>query len=149
MSAERAGAQRPGSDSLREQIERAEERLQAAAHAATDAERRAIAEIQALEADLERERAESKRALEALKLSHEEDLQREREAKERAIAAAEERLAEIEVEAEAAEGRIAAAERRAAESERLVADEQARAREGAAAWLQQKIETIRREGASR
>jgi len=149
MSAEGAEAQRPGSSGLREQIERAEERLRAAAQAATDAERRAIAEIQALEADLERERAESNRALEALKLSHEEELQHEREAKERAIAAAEERLAEIEAEAEAAEERIAAAERRAAESERLVADEQARAREGAAAWLQQQIETIRREAAGK
>jgi colicin import membrane protein len=149
MSVEGASVPGPRGEGLREQIEKAERRLTAAVEAAGEAERRAIAEIQALEADLERERAESNRALEALKLSHEEALQREREAKERAIAAAEKRLGEIEAEAEAAEERIAAAERRAAESERLVADEQARAREGAAAWLQQQIETIRREAASR
>ncbi|MFN8214960.1 MAG: hypothetical protein U0R71_00025 [Solirubrobacterales bacterium] len=131
-------------ESIDSQVEEAQRRLRAAADVATEAERRAVAEIKALEADLERDRAEANRVLQELKLSHEEDLQREREAKERAIAAAEDRLGEIEAQAEAAETRIAAAERRATEAERAVADERARAREGAAAWLREQLEAIRR-----
>jgi chromosome segregation ATPase len=145
MSAE---ADKPGG-SLNPRVEEAQQRLKSAAAAASQAEQRAEAEIMALEADLERLRAESERDLERLRLSLEEDLQREREAKEQAIAAAEARLGEIEAEAEVAEQRIAAAEERAAEAERTVADESARAREGAAAWLREQIEQIRREAGRR
>jgi dTMP kinase len=142
MSAETGG---PGGESLDAKVEEAERRLRAAAKVAGEAERRAEAEIKALEADLERRRAEADEALQKLRLAHEEDLQREREAKGRAIAAAEDRLSEIEAQTEAAETRIAAAERRAGEAERAVAEERARAREGAAAWLREQLEAIRRE----
>ncbi len=66
-----------------------------------------------------------------------------------AIAAAEERLSEIETQAEAAEKRVEEAERRAEEAEQAVADEGARAREGAATWLREQLETIRREAEGR
>jgi len=146
MSAERADQ---SGKSLDARIGEAERRLQAAADVASEAERRADAEIRALEADLERVRAEADRELQALKLAHEEELQGEREAKERAIAAAEERLAEIESQADAAEERIAAAERRAAEAADTVAEERARARDGAAAWLRDQLQSIRREAERR
>ena len=146
MSADAGG---PSGGSLNPRVEDAERRLQAAAEAANRAEWRAEAEIKALEADLEQLRAGAERDLERLRLSHEEDLQREREAKERAITAAEDRLGEIETQAEAAEQRIAAAEQRAAVSERTIADDLARAREGAATWLREQIESIRREAEKR
>jgi dTMP kinase len=110
------------------------------------AEKRAEAEIRALEADLERWRTESDRVRKELELRHEEELASEREAKERAIAAAEERLEEIEAQTDAAEERIAAAERRADEAEKAISVESARAREGAAGWLRERIDQIRREG---
>jgi chromosome segregation ATPase len=135
--------------SLGAQVEEAERRLRAVADVATEAERRAAAEIKALEADLEQERARTSQARQELRLVHEEDLQREREAKERAIAAAEERLTEIEAQAEAAEKRVEAAERRATEAELAVTDERARAREGAAAWLRTQLDSIRREAEGR
>jgi hypothetical protein len=144
MSAERAGG-----ESLTAQAEEAERRLKQLAEVAADAERRAEAEIKALEADLERERAATDRVREELRLAHEEELQREREAKERAIAAAEERLGEIEAQAEAAEKRVEEAADRAAAAEREVADERARAREGAAAWLREQLQAIRREAEGR
>jgi chromosome segregation ATPase len=145
MSAE---AEKPvgGLDS---QVEEAGQRLRAAAAAASKAEQRAEAEINALEADLERLRAESERDLEQLKLRYEEELQIERAAKERALAAAEERLGEIEAETEVAEQRIAAAEERAAKADRTIADESVRAREAAAGWLRDQIEQIRREAGRR
>jgi hypothetical protein len=144
MSAERASGEGLGA-----RVEEAERKLQAAADVASAAERRATAEIEALEADLERERAGAEQAREKLRLVHEEELQRERAAKESAIAAAEERLGEIEAQAEMAEERIAEAERRAEEAERAVADEKARAREGAAAWLREQLAAIRREAEGR
>ena len=133
-------------DEVSARISEAERTLAAAAEAAATAERRAEAEIRALEADLEKYRAAEDRDLKALELRHEEELQKEREAKERAIAAAAERLGEIEAQADAAEERIAAAERRAEEAEQAVAAESARAREGAAGWLRERIDQIRREG---
>ena len=105
--------------------------------------------LMALWAPLEREQAKAGEVREQQRLAHEEDLQREREAKERAIAAAGERLSEIEAQAEAAERRVGEAERRAAEAEQTVADEMARAREGAAGWLREQLETIRREAEGR
>jgi chromosome segregation ATPase len=142
MSAETSG---PGNESLSAQVEEAERKLKAAADVASEAERRGLAEIKALEADLERERAERDEFREKLRLAHEEELQREREAKEEAIAAAGNRLGEIEAQVEAAEKQVEAAESRAAEAERAVADEKARAREAAAAWLREQLESIRRE----
>jgi predicted nucleic acid-binding Zn-ribbon protein len=130
------------SESLSAQIEEAERKLKAAADVASAAERRATAEIEALEADLERERAGAAEVRQQLELAHEEALQREREAKEQAIGAAEERLAEIEAQAEAAVKRVE-------EAEREVADEKARAREGAAAWLREQLDSIRREAEGR
>jgi chromosome segregation ATPase len=130
-------------------VEQAERRLQAAAAVAAEAERRAAAEIAALEADVERARAQTDEVREQLRLAHEEDLQREREAKEEAIAAAGERLSEIEAQAGSAEKRVEEAERRATEAEREVAAEKARAREGAATWLREQLETIRREAEGR
>ena len=139
----------PGGEALGAQIEAAERKLKDAAEVAAAAERRALAEIEALEADLERERAGTDQVREQLKLAHEQELEREREAKQRAIAAAEERLGEIERQAETAERRIEEAERRAEEAEREVADEKARAREGAASWLRQQLDSIRREAEGR
>ncbi|MBA3867440.1 MAG: hypothetical protein H0X42_14045 [Solirubrobacterales bacterium] len=146
MSAETS---EPAGAASKPQIEEAERRLQAAADLATKAEQRAEAEIKALEADLERARADGDAEIAKLRLAHEEALEREREAKRQAIAAAEERLGEIEAQADAAEERIATAERRAAESERMVAEEMARAREAAAAWLRGQIDSIRREAEKR
>jgi dTMP kinase len=131
---------------LEARIEEAKRRLQSAANTAGEAERRLEAEIRALEADLERARAEADRELKAQQLAHEEELQRERDSKEQAIAAAEERLNEIEAQTEAAEERVAAAEERAARSEREVDDERVRARESAATWLRGQLDALRREG---
>src|SRR3954451_17915712 len=89
------------SASLTAQVEEAERKLKAAADVATAAERRAIAEIEALEADLERERGGAEQIREKLLLTQEEELQRERAAKERAIAAAEARLTCTEAQVEA------------------------------------------------
>jgi predicted nucleic acid-binding Zn-ribbon protein len=144
-----ADAGEPVGDSLGVRVEDAERKLKAVAEVASEAERRAAAEIKALEANLEQEQARSAQAREELRLEHEAALQREREAKERAIAAAEERLAEIEAQAEAAEKRVEAAERRASEAELAVADEQARVREGAAAWLREQLESSHREAEGR
>jgi bacterioferritin (cytochrome b1) len=139
----------PGGEGLGAQIEAAERKLKDAAEVAATAERRARAEIEALEADLERERAGTDQLREQLKLAHEQELERGREAKQKAIAAAEERLNEIEKQAESAEQRIEEAERRAEQAEREVADEKARAREGAAGWLRQQLDSIRREAEGR
>jgi hypothetical protein len=146
MSAETGG---PSSESRKAEVEDAARKLKAAAAVASEAERRALAEIGALEADLERERAERDVVLEWQRLAHEEDLEREREAKQQAIAAAEKRLSEIEAQVEEAEKRVEAAESRAAEAERGVDDERARAREAAAAWLREQLESIRREAEGR
>ena len=48
-----------------------------------------------------------------------------------------------------AEQRIEAAEKRASEAESAIADERARSREAAAAWLRGQIEAIRREAGRR
>jgi dTMP kinase len=144
MSAERAA-----DESLSAQVEEAERRLKHLAEIAAEAERRAEAEIRALEADLERERANTDKVREGLRLAHEEELEREREAKDGAIAAAEKRLGEIEAQAETAERRVEEAATRAAAAEQAVEDERARAREAAAAWLRQQLETIRREAEGR
>ena len=143
MSDETSG---PAAGGVEARIGEAERTLAAGGEAASAAEKRAEAEIQALEADLERWRTESDRVRKELELRHEEELAAERQAKERAIAAAEERLAEIEAQTDAAEERIAAAERRAEEAEKAIAVESARAREGAAGWLRERIDQIRREG---
>jgi hypothetical protein len=144
MSAERAGG-----ESLTAQAEAAERRLKQLADVAAEAERRAEAEIKALEADLEHERANTDKVREELRLAHEEELQREREGRERALAEAEKRLGEIEAQAEAAEKRVEEAAERAAAAERAVEDERARAREGAAGWLRQQLDSIRREAEGR
>jgi chromosome segregation ATPase len=153
MSDEQASTPANGADAgeapevgINARIGEAERNLSAAAEAAAAAEKRAEAEIKALEADLERWRTESDRVRKELELRHEEELAAERESREQAIAAAEERLAEIETHTDAAEERIAAAERRADEAEQAVAAESTRAREGAAAWLRERIDQIRREG---
>jgi chromosome segregation ATPase len=138
-------AGQPSGEDLSAQVEMAKKRLEEAAIAASTAERRVAAEIEALETDLEKERARASEALEALRLAHGEELRREREAKDRVVAEAEGRLAEIETQAEAAEKRIEAAERRATAAEGAIDDERAQAREAAAAWLRGQIETIRRE----
>lgn len=130
---------------LSAQIEDAERKLQAAADVAAAAERRATAEIEALEANLEEERARSVKALQEIRSRHEEELKAERDAKARAIAGAEERLAEIEAQTEAAEKRVEEAERHAAEAEAKIADIKAEAREAAAVWLRAQADTIRRE----
>ena len=142
MSAEREGP-------TERQVEEAGRRLDAASTAAAEAERRAAAEIEALEADLARIRAEAEESLQRLKLEHEERLQEEREAGRRATAAAEQRLGEIEAQVEAAEERVAAAERRAGEAEAEVADAKVRARESAAAWLRQQLDALRNEAERR
>ncbi len=145
MSAESGGT---GGD-FEGRIAEAERRLSAAADLASKAEQRATAEIEALEADLAQVRANDETKFEKLRLEHEEELQHERRAKDEAIAAAEHRLTEIEAQVEASEERIAEAERRAAAAEAAVADERARARDGAATWLREQLETIRREAESR
>ena len=136
-------------DALGAQIEEAHQRLNAAAESAETAEKRATAEIRTLEADLEKEKLNTAEALESVRRSFDEELKRERQAKEQAIAAAEERLAEIEAHVVAAEDRVKEAERRATESEGKIADAQAEAREAAAAWLREQVKTIRREAAGR
>ena len=108
-------------DGLNAQVEAAERRLREASEAAATAEQRATAEIQALEADLERERRE----------------------KQAAISAAESRLADIEKQAEAAERRVEEAQRKASDAEGSNADLETRAREAAAAWLRGQIEALR------
>ena len=138
-----------GSDALSVRIEEAHRRLNDAAETAETAEKRATAEIRTLEADLEKEKLNTAEALESVRQSFAEELKVEREAKERAIAAAEERLAEIEAHAEAAEERVKEAERRAGEAEAKISDAQAKAREAAAAWLREQVKTIRREAAGR
>jgi chromosome segregation ATPase len=136
---------RPEGEKLSTQVEMAKRRLEEAAAAASSAESRVAAEIEALENDLEKERARSSEALEALRAAHAEELRREREAKDRVLAEAKARLAEIEAQTEAAEKRIEAAEKRAADAEGTIADERARAREGAAAWLRSQVDSIARE----
>lgn len=139
----------PSGEDLSAQVEMAKKRLEEAAAAASTAEKRVAAEIEALETDLEQERARASEALAELHAAHAEELRREREAKDRIVAEAEGRLAEIEAQAEAAEERIAAAEKRAVEAEGAVAGERARAREAAAAWLRGQVEEIRREAGRR
>jgi chromosome segregation ATPase len=138
-------AGQPSGGDLNAQVEMAKKRLEEAAAAASTAEKRVAAEIEALETDLEKERARASEALEALRLAHAEELRREREAKDKVVAEAEGRLTEIETQAEAAEKQIEAAEKRAAAAEQSIDDERARAREAAAAWLRGQIEAIRRE----
>jgi hypothetical protein len=127
----------------------AKQRLEEAAAAASTAEKQVAAEIEALETDLEKERARASEALEALRTAHAEELRREREAKDRVVAEAEGRLTELEAQTEAAEQRIEAAEKRAAAAEGTIADERARAREAAASWLRGQVEAIRREAGGR
>ncbi len=124
MSEERV---EPEGEGFSAKVESAERRLREAADSAAAAEERAVAEVRALEADLEKERQE----------------------KEQAIVAAEARLAEIERQAEAAERRVEEAARRAAEAEGAIGDAGARAREAAAAWLREQVESIRREAGRR
>jgi chromosome segregation ATPase len=127
------------------EIADAERKLQDAVKSAAVAEDRATAEIRAFEADLQKARLHTAEELEKLRAEHSEELRRERDEKELAIAAAENRLTEIEEQAEAAEQRVKAAERRAAEAEQQVTDASTRAREAAAAWLRTQIGEIRRE----
>lgn len=143
------GSTKPSGEGLSAQVEMAKKRLEEAAAAASTAEKRVAAEIEALETDLEQERARASEALEELRLAHAEELKREREAKERVVAEAEGRLAEIEAQTSGAEKRIEAAEKRAAEAEAAIADERARAREAAGAWLRGQVEAIRREAGQR
>jgi dTMP kinase len=142
-------AGQPSGTDLSAQVEMAKKRLEEAAAAASSAEKRVAAEIEALETDIEKERARASEALEALRAAHAEELRREREAKDRVVAEAEGRLAEIEAQAEAAEERVEEAEKRAGAAEGAIDDERARAREAAAAWLRDQIETIRREAGQR
>jgi chromosome segregation ATPase len=137
------------SEALSARIEEAHDRLREAAESAEAAEKRATAEIRALEADLEKEQLRMAEALQQLREEHDRDLRTEREARERAIAAAGERLSEIEAQAEAAEERVRAAEKRAAEAETKVADAEVGAREAAAAWLRGQVKMIRREAGGR
>lgn len=146
MNQERADS---GSESLGGRIEEAQRRLNEAAESAETAEKRATAEIRALEADLEKERLNTAEALESVRESFAQDLKRERESKEQAIAAAEERLGEIEAHAEAAEKRVKEAERRASDAEGKIVEAEARSREAAASWLREQVSTIRREAAGR
>jgi len=130
---------------LSAQVEMAKKRLEEAAAAASLAEKRVAAEIEALETDLAKERARASEALEELKAAHDEELKREREAKDRVVAEAESRLAEIEMQAAAAERRIEEAEKRAEAAESTIEDERTLARGAAAAWLRGQVEAIRRE----
>ncbi|HXR31936.1 MAG TPA: hypothetical protein VN752_12450 [Solirubrobacterales bacterium] len=140
------GSTQPSGDDLSAQVELAKKRLEEAAAAASTAEKRVAAEIEALETNLEKERANASEALEELRLAHAEELKREREAKEQVLAEAQGRLAELEAQTGEAEKRIETAEKRAAEAEAEVAGERARAREAAATWLRGQVEEIRREG---
>jgi chromosome segregation ATPase len=142
-------SEKPSGGELSAQVELAKKRLEEAAAAASTAEKRVAAEIEALESDLEQERARASQALEELRLAHAEELKREREAKERVVAEAEGRLAELEAHTGEAEKRIESAERRAVDAEGAIADERARAREAAAAWLRGQVEAIRREAGQR
>ena len=148
MSAETRG---PGGESLGAQVEEAERRLQEAAAGRRGGRERAAAEIRALEADLERERAA--RAAPSEPESCAFAPRRGARARARGEGAGDrrrrERLGEIEAQAEAAEKRVEEAERRAADAERAVADDEARAREGAAAWLREQLDAIRREAERR
>src|SRR3954451_21941595 len=117
----------PADDSLESRIREAEGRLEDSVQLAAEAGRRAVEEIKALEADLERERGE----------------------KEQALAAAEGRLGQIEAQVEAAKKRGEGAESRAATVEATVADELARARESAAQWLQEQLDALSREAERR
>jgi chromosome segregation ATPase len=139
----------PDGEALTAQIVEAQRRLREAAESAETAEKRATAEIRALEADLEKEKLDSAEALDSVRQSFQEELRREREAKEQAIAAAEERLAEIEAHADVAEKRIVEAERRANDAESRISDARAQAREAAASWLREQVHAIRREAAGR
>jgi chromosome segregation ATPase len=145
MTEDKGNTETRGPDEAGGEVADAERTLREAAKSAAVAEQRATAEIRALEADLEKARLHAAEELEKLRAEHSKALSEEREAKELAIAAAENRLAEIEVQAEAAEQRVAAAERRAAETEQEVGDASARARESAASWLRARIEEIRRD----
>ncbi|HEY5977368.1 MAG TPA: hypothetical protein VIT85_05880 [Solirubrobacterales bacterium] len=138
-----------GSEADSTRVAEAQVRLREAAESAEAAEKRATAEIRALENDLETAKLRGAEALEELRKSHEQELESEREAKQRAIAAAEERLAEIETAAGDAEKRVEAAERRAMEAENRVADGEAKAREAAASWLRDQVNSIRREAAGK
>lgn len=139
----------PSGEDLDAKVEMAKKRLEEAAAAASNAEKRVAAEIEALEANLEQEKARATQALEELRRAHAEELKREREAKDRVVAEAEGRLAEIEAQTGDAEKRIEAAEKRAADAEAAIGDERARAREAAAAWLRGQVEAIRREAGQR
>lgn len=139
----------PEGEDLSAQVEVAKRRLEEAVAAASAAESRVATEIEALENDLEKERTRASEALEELRAAHAEELRREREAKDRVVAEAQERLAEIEAQTEAAEKRIEAAEQRAAAAKDTIADERARAREAAAAWLRSQVDSIRREAGRR
>jgi hypothetical protein len=136
-------------EDLSAKVEMAKRRLEEAAAAASTAEKRVAAEIEALETDLENERARASEALEQLRAAHAEELRREREARDRIVAEAESRLVEIEAQTEATEKRIEEAEKRAADAEGAVAGEKARAREAAASWLRGQVEAIRREAGQR
>jgi len=138
-----------GSESDSTRIAEAQVRLREAAESAEAAEKRATAEIRALENDLEKAKLRGAEALEELRANHEQELEAEREAKRRAIAAAEERLAEIESAAADAEKRVEAAERRAKEVEDRIGDGEAEAREAAASWLRDQVNSIRREAAGK
>jgi chromosome segregation ATPase len=139
-------SEEPGKTSAQDlsaQVEDAERKLEAAADVAAAAERRATAEIEALEKNLEEERGRGAKQLEELRAHHEEELRRERDAKAAAITAAEDRLAEIEAHADLAEKRVAEAERRARETGG--GETQTGAREAATAWLRSQVDAIRRE----
>jgi len=142
-------SEKQGGEDLSAQVELAKQRLEEAAAAASTAEKRVATEIEALEANLEQEKARASQALEELRRAHAEELKREREAKEQVLAEARDRLSEIETQTSAAEMRIEAAEKRAAEAESAIADERARAREAAAAWLRGQVDAIRREAGQR
>ena len=135
----------PGSRDLGVHPEEAAQRLREVADSAEAAQKRATAEITALEADLEKERLRAAEAIEELKQSHEQELRRAREEKGEALAGATSRLTEIEAQVQAAEERVQAAEQRAAEVEKQVGDEEARVRSAAAEWLRGQIDSIRRE----
>ena len=136
-------------EDLSAQVEMAKRRLEEAAAAASTAEKRVAAEIEALETDLEQERARASEVLDAVCAAHAEELHRGREGKDGIVAEAEARLAEIEAQTEDAERRIAAAEQRAGTAEQAIEAERAKAREAAAAWLRGQVEAIRREAGQR
>lgn len=135
----------PGTEGLAAEVEEAAQKLRHVADSAGVAQKRATAEIRALEADLEKERLQHAEALQELREAHESELRRERQAREQAISVAERRLTEIEAQTETAERRIEDAERRANAAERKISDAGAHAREAAAKWLRDQVEAIRRE----